>query len=59
METLVVREAIKIVIKMNLVNVIVKSDFQVEILSITDKIITSKQISNLVDDISSIYRKEI
>lgn len=55
-ETLAVREAIKVAIWMNLSNMILEINSQVAILSFMSKILVSKQIFNLIEDIASLTR---
>lgn len=49
-ETLTIREAIRTIIRMNIKTIIVESDSQVAINSITDKKVALKKICNLVHD---------
>lgn len=51
-----IREAIRIIIQMKLNNIIEKIDFQVTIFFTMGKIVASKQIYNLVDNIKFIAR---
>lgn len=56
-ETLMIREAIKEIGRMHLENIVVESDSEVTILSITGKIDVPKLISNLVENIINMSKR--